>query len=233
MPPPAIAFARSAAYAAAMTAAQSSCPLCSGSARPYHRDARRDYLQCESCDLVFVPPYQHLDVAAARAFYDTHENVLDDPGYRRFLARLFEPMTQRLTPGASGLDFGCGPAPALAAMFAEAGFAMRIYDPLFAPDTAALEQTYDFITSSEVFEHLAAPGTEIARLLGLLRPGGWIGVMTKRVRGHDAFAQWHYIRDPTHVCFFADATFRFIAERHGLDLEFAGPDVALLRKPEV
>lgn len=231
MPPPAIAFPRSAAYAAAMTAAQSSCPLCSGSARPYHRDARRDYLQCESCDLVFVPPYQHLDVAAARAFYDTHENVLDDPGYRRFLARLFEPMTQRLTPGASGLDFGCGPAPALAAMFAEAGFAMRIYDPLFAPDTAALEQTYDFITSSEVFEHLAAPGTEIARLLGLLRPGGWIGVMTKRVRGHDAFAQWHYIRDSTHVCFFADATFRFIAERHGLDLEFAGPDVALLRKP--
>ncbi len=233
MPPPAIAFARSAAYAAAMIATQSPCPLCSGSARPYHRDARRDYLQCESCDLVFVPPYQHLDVAAARAFYDTHENVLDDPGYRRFLARLFEPMTQRLTPGASGLDFGCGPAPALAAMFAEAGFAMRIYDPLFAPDTAALEQTYDFITSSEVFEHLAAPGTEIARLLGLLRPGGWIGVMTKRVRGHDAFAQWHYIRDPTHVCFFADATFRFIAERHGLDLEFAGPDVALLRKPEV
>lgn len=231
MPPPAIAFARSAAYAAAMTAAQSSCPLCSGSARPYHRDARRDYLQCESCDLVFVPPYQHLDVAAARAFYDTHENVLDDPGYRRFLARLFEPMTQRLTPGASGLDFGCGPAPALAAMFAEAGFVMRIYDPLFAPDTAALEQTYDFITSSEVFEHLAAPGTEIARLLGLLRPGGWIGVMTKRACGHDAFAQWHYIRDPTHVCFFADATFRFIAERHGLDLEFAGPDVALLRKP--
>lgn len=214
-----------------MTAAQSSCPLCSGSARHYHRDPQRDYLQCESCDLVFVPSHQHLDAAATRAFYDTHENALDDPGYRRFLMRLFEPMAQHLPPSASGLDFGCGPAPLLAAMFSEAGFAMRVYDPLFAPDTAALDQTYDFITGSEVFEHLAAPGAEIARLLGMLRPGGWLGVMTKRVRDLEAFAQWHYIRDPTHVCFFAEATFRFIAERHGLELEFAGADVALLRKP--
>ncbi|MFN4275286.1 MAG: class I SAM-dependent methyltransferase [Ferrovibrio sp.] len=214
-----------------MTAAQSPCPLCAGPSRPYHRNARRDYLQCENCDLVFVPPHQHLSAAAERAFYDTHENAMDDPGYRRFLMRLFEPMAQRLPPGSSGLDFGCGPAPLLAAMFTEAGFAMRIYDPLFAPDAAALEQTYDFITGSEVFEHLAAPGTEIARLLGMLRPGGWLGVMTKRLRNREAFAQWHYIRDPTHVCFFAEATFRFIAARHGLELEFSGPDVALLHKP--
>lgn len=215
-----------------MTAAQSPCPLCAGASRPYHRDARRDYLQCENCDLVFVPPHQHLDAAAARAFYDTHENALDDSGYRRFLMRLFEPMAERLPSGASGLDFGCGPAPLLAAMFTEAGFIMRAYDPLFAPDTAALNQSYDFITSSEVFEHLAQPGAEIARLLEILRPGGWLGVMTKRPRDREAFAQWHYIRDPTHVCFFAEATFRFIAEQHGLLLEFSGPDVALLRKPE-
>lgn len=214
-----------------MTTAQSPCPLCAGLSRPYHRDARRDYLQCENCDLVFVPPHQHLDAVAARAFYDTHENVLDDPGYRRFLTRLFEPMVQRLPPGASGLDFGCGPAPLLAAMFVEAGFTMRTYDPLFAPAAAALDQTYDFITGSEVFEHMAAPGAEIARLLEMLRPGGWLGVMTKRVRDRAAFAQWHYIRDPTHVCFFTEATFCFIAERHGLELEFAGPDIALLRKP--
>lgn len=214
-----------------MSAPKPPCPLCSGSARPYHRDARRDYLQCASCDLVFVPPHQHLDAAAARAFYDTHENALDDPGYRRFLGRLFTPLAQRLPPGASGLDFGCGPAPALAAMFAETGFAMRAYDPLFAPDTTALEQAYDFITSSEVFEHLAEPGAEIARLAGLLRPGGWLGVMTKRVRDREAFAQWHYIRDPTHICFYSDTTFRFIATRHGLELDFAGADVVLLRKP--
>lgn len=231
MPLPAIAFTLCPAYAAAMTAAPSSCPLCTGIARPYHRDARRDYLQCESCDLVFVPPHQHLDAAAVRAFYDTHENALDDPGYRRFLARLFGPMVQRLPSGASGLDFGCGPAPLLAALFSEAGFTLRVYDPLFAPDAAALDRSYDFITSSEVFEHLTEPGTEIARLLEMLRPGGWLGVMTKRVRDRAAFAQWHYIRDPTHVCFFSETTFRFIAERHGLALELCGPDVALLRKP--
>jgi SAM-dependent methyltransferase len=209
------------------------CPLCGGNPQPYHRDARRDYLQCPDCDLVFVPPQQHLEPAAAEAFYATHRNALDDAGYRRFLARLCEPMIQRLPTGACGLDFGCGPAPALMAMFIAAGFAMRGYDPLFAPDAAALAQQYDFIVSSEVFEHLAEPGAEISRLLVLLRPGGWLGVMTKRVRDREAFAQWHYIRDPTHVCFYSEATFRFIAARHGLLLEFAGADVALLRRPAV
>ena len=101
---------------------ESHCPLCSGStANDFFVDQRRPYLRCGDCALVFVPPAYYLDREAERREYDLHRNEVNDPGYRRFLSRLSEPLLQRLTPGASGLDFGCGPGPALAHMLEEAG----------------------------------------------------------------------------------------------------------------
>ncbi len=207
------------------------CPLCaSADHASYHRDARRDYRRCRRCALVFVPPHQRLGPDAEKAVYDRHENSPDDPGYRRFLSRLFDPLAARLAPGARGLDFGAGPGPTLSVMFEEAGHPMAIYDPFYAPDAAALERTYDFITATEVVEHLFAPGRELERLLGLLAPGGWLGLMTKRLESAEAFADWHYILDPTHVCFFGEATFRWLAERWQLRVTFPAADVVLLQK---
>ncbi|XKE44361.1 class I SAM-dependent methyltransferase [Halomonas organivorans] len=207
------------------------CPLCaSAEPAPYHRDARRDYLQCRQCDLVFVPSRQRLSPAEEKAVYDHHENSPDDPGYRRFLARLFDPLAARLAPGARGLDFGAGPGPTLSVMFEEAGHPMAIYDPFYAPDERVLTGRYDFITATEVVEHLFAPGRELERLAGLLAPGGWLGLMTKRVRSAEAFAGWHYILDPTHVCFFSEATFRWLAERLDMAVTFPADDVVLLQR---
>ncbi|MDT8878770.1 class I SAM-dependent methyltransferase [Halomonas saccharevitans] len=207
------------------------CPLCASvDAAPFHRDARRDYQRCGCCALVFVPPAQRLDPAAERAVYDQHENSPDDPGYRRFLSRLFDPLRERLAPGARGLDFGAGPGPTLSVMFEEAGHPMAIYDPFYAPDAAVLERGYDFITATEVVEHLFAPGEELDRLVELLEPGGWLGLMTKRVASPEAFAGWHYILDPTHVCFFSEATFTWFARRHDLRLHFPAADVVLLQR---
>lgn len=206
------------------------CPLCSSPSRHFHRDRQRDYYRCGTCRLVHVPPWQHLSAAGQKAHYDLHENDPGDSGYRAFLSRLFEPLVARLPPGARGLDFGSGPGPTLSLMFEEAGFPMRIYDPVYAPDDSVFECSYDFITATEVFEHLAHPGLEISRLIRALAGGGWLGVMTKRVADAEAFERWHYIRDPTHVCFFSEATFGFIAERHGLAVEFPGADTALLRR---
>ncbi|TFH85183.1 class I SAM-dependent methyltransferase [Billgrantia azerbaijanica] len=207
------------------------CPLCaSDKTTHYHRDARREYHQCQRCDLVFVPPASRLGRAAEKAVYDQHENHPDDPGYRRFLARLFDPLRGRLAPGARGLDFGAGPGPTLSVMFEEAGHPMAIYDPFYAPDASALARTYDFITATEVVEHLFAPGRELTRLAGLLAPGGWLGVMTKRVASREAFARWHYILDPTHVAFFSERTFLWLADHLGMRVEFPAADVALLQK---
>lgn len=208
------------------------CPLCAADdVHPYHRDARRDYLQCRNCDLVFVPPWQRLASVDEKAVYDRHENSPEDPGYRRFLSRLFDPLRDRLAPGDWGLDFGAGPGPTLSVMFEEAGHPMAIYDPFYAPDTRVFACRYDFITATEVVEHLFFPGRELERLACLLNEGGWLGVMTKRVLSREAFARWHYIQDPTHVTFFSEASFRWLARRLGMQVEFPAPDVVLLHDP--
>ncbi|WP_203434339.1 methyltransferase domain-containing protein [Nitrosococcus halophilus] len=94
-----------------------------------------------------------------------HDNDPGDPAYRRFLSRLFKSVCARVAPPARGLDFGSGPGPTLSLMFTEAGYGMAIYDPFYAPDPAALRQTYDFVTASEVAEHLYAPGEVFTQLL--------------------------------------------------------------------
>ncbi len=179
---------------------------------------------------MFVAPWQRLSAAAERAEYLRHRNDPDDPGYRRFLARLRDPLCRCLPAPAQGLDFGCGPGPALAAMLREAGYRVALYDPFFHPDPSVFQRRYQFITASEVVEHLFHPGRELARLWRCLMPGGVLAIMTKRVWTVAAFARWHYIRDPTHVVFFSEATFRWLARRWAAELWLPGADVALLRK---
>jgi hypothetical protein len=207
------------------------CPLCEDKrVLPFWRDLRRPYLRCQQCRLVFVPTDYHLSLAAEKAEYDLHRNDPGDSGYRKFLTRLFEPLCDRLTSGAKGLDFGSGPGPTLAPMFADAGFDMSIYDPFYAPERSVLQDRYDFISCSEVVEHLHFPGRELQFLWQLLAVEGWLGIMTKLVIDRQAFAHWHYKNDPTHVAFFSRETFVYLARKLNARLEFAAPDVVLLQK---
>ena len=205
------------------------CPLCTApAAAPFFEDRRRPYCQCAACDLIFVPPSHHPSPAEERAEYDLHQNDPADPDYRRFLKRLCDPLTAQLPPGAAGLDFGCGPGPALAQMLRDAGHPTALYDPIYFPDSSVLHHKYDFVTATEVIEHLHHPAKEITRLLDLLKPGGLLGIMTKRSTGQREFATWHYKNDKTHVAFYSDKTFEWIAAHWKLRLAFPGKDVALL-----
>lgn len=207
------------------------CPLCAGpKISPYLSDRRRSYLHCAVCGLVFVPPVWHLTREVERAEYELHQNAIDDLGYRKFLSRLMQPLVDRLPAGAQGLDFGCGPGPALAHMLRELGFEVALYDSFFMPDRAPLGMHYDFVCATEVVEHLHRPGQILEQLWSLLRPGGWLGVMTKLVRDHTAFTHWHYKNDPTHVCFFSEDTWRWWAQQHDAKLEIIGADVILLQR---
>jgi SAM-dependent methyltransferase len=212
-------------------AAITHCPLCNFDATvAFYSDLRRSYRRCARCSLVFVPPEFYLDARAEKDQYDLHRNTVNDPGYRHFLSRLVRPLLQRVDAPAKGLDFGCGPGPALAQMLGEAGLEVSLYDVFYAADASVLECNYQFICATEVVEHLHRPGTELARLWSLLQPGGWLGVMTKLVRDREAFARWHYRNDPTHVCFFSIATWRWWAQQQGAQVVFEGADVILLGK---
>lgn len=165
-----------------------------------------------------------------RACYDYHQNDPHDPRYRKFLRQLTDPLCARLAPFACGLDYGCGPGPALALMLREQGYSMGCYDPLYADEPAALEQCYDFITVTEVAEHFHHPGSEFERLYQLLKPGGWLAVMTQWFRDELDFAAWHYRRDPTHVCFYRAETFQWISAHLGLRWHSPAPNIALLQR---
>jgi SAM-dependent methyltransferase len=207
------------------------CPVCGARlADPFLVASQRQCWQCARCWAVFVAPAQRPSPEAEASYYALHQNQVDDPGYRRFLAGLTGPLLERVPPASHGLDFGCGPGPALAHMLREAGHRMTVYDPLFFPDDVALAARYDFITLSEVAEHLHDPAAEFARLFGLLRPGGLLAVMTGFVPPVSGFERWHYHRDPTHVVFYRPSTFRFLAMRHDADCEIPCPNVALLRR---
>lgn len=207
------------------------CPLCNGrEISPFFSDQRRPYLQCSECQLVFVPPGWHLGVGEEKAQYDLHENDPSDTRYQLFLSRLMSPLAERLSPGARGLDFGCGPGPALAMMLREAGFDMAVYDRFFAPDESVLNPSYDFITATEVVEHLRHPGAELDRLWALLSSRGWMGITTKLVSDPIAFGSWHYKNDPTHICFYSAYTWRWWAQHNHAALEIIGADVILLQR---
>ena len=210
--------------------ADRNCPLCRApEGIPFYQDSR-EYFRCPECALVFVLPCHFLSPEEEKSVYDLHENSADDSGYRHFLARLFNPLSQRLTPNSRGLDFGSGPAPTLSLMFEEAGHSMELYDPFYAPDDNLLQQQYDFIVAAEVVEHLHYPRQELDRLWSCLKPNGLLGIMTKRVIDREAFSRWHYKRDPTHVCFFSTETFRWLADHWGSILTYPDKDVVLFTK---
>jgi SAM-dependent methyltransferase len=139
-----------------------------------------------------VPAAQHADSARERARYETHRNSPDDPGYRAFLDRLLAPLTAVLPAGAEGLDYGCGPGPTASAMLRERGFRTFDYDPFFFPDARPLARTFDFIVCTEVLEHLRRPAEDLARLAGLLKPGGLLGAMTGVLEDDASFEGWWY-----------------------------------------
>ena len=210
---------------------QQGCPLClQYGAQWFAQDNRRDYWQCGRCELVFVADPALPSPAEEKRQYDLHQNRVDDPAYRTFLSRLAVPLMQRVPAPARGLDFGCGPGPALAALLGEQGYTMTLYDPLYYPGRGHWPVPFDFITCTEVIEHVHDAASTWQTLFDALQPGGWLGIMTQRVRNRDAFRQWHYKNDPTHVRFYSEPTFNWVARHFRASLELAGPDVALFRK---
>ncbi|MDA1106720.1 MAG: class I SAM-dependent methyltransferase [Planctomycetota bacterium] len=188
------------------------------------------YWRCTHCQATLLAD-SHLPAAhTERARYEAHQNDPADLDYQQFLSRLAMPLIARLTPTRIGLDYGCGPTPAMAMILERAGHRMRSWDPFFRPDDSVFEETYDFITCSEVIEHFHRPRFEFDRMNQLLRPGGWLALMTSLQTDDERFSTWYYRRDPTHVTFYKERTLRVVASAHGWDCEFPVVNVCLMCK---
>ncbi|MCA1789895.1 MAG: class I SAM-dependent methyltransferase [Thioalkalivibrio sp.] len=208
------------------------CPLCRSSTMADFAEAHgRTYGECATCGLIAMEANDRPDRATELAQYGLHQNDPADAGYRSFLSRLADPLSAQLTDGAEGLDYGSGPGPTLSVMLKEQGFHLQLYDPFFAPGVDVLNRTYDFITCTETVEHFFSPAAEFERLDRMLRPGGWLGIMTEVYTNRVPFAQWRYARDPTHTCFYRPETMAWIAARFGYWMREPHPTVRLFQKP--
>ena len=207
----------------------SACPLCaSENTQLFYEGENREYHHCNVCDLVFVPSSFLVSSKEEKAKYDHHQNSPEDEGYCQFLDRLLLPLTKHLKEGDNGLDFGSGPGPTLSVLMQKRGYEMALYDIFYHDSPEVFEQTYDFITTTEVIEHLHHPLQEIQRLWSCLKVGGVLGIMTA-FRVED-FSTWYYKRDLTHVRFFTPESFTWLAQTLGASLEIPQSGVVILKK---
>ena len=208
------------------------CTLCGSSQISiYFQDKAIQYFECKSCDLVFQDPKTYLSAVSEKEIYDSHQNNPEDERYRNFLARIVNPLKSMIQPGQRGLDYGCGPGPTISVMLAADGVEVDNYDLYYTPEFVPQVNSYDFITSTEAFEHFYRPGQEVDRIWSLLRPGGLLGIMTLlRPDTVEEFDKWWYKKDPTHVCFFNRNSFEFLAKKLSGELEILSDQVVFLRK---
>lgn len=207
-----------------------SCTLCLANSPVVLYKNRYTYFHCLDCGLVFANPDERLSPHEEKKRYDQHQNSPGDSGYRNFLNQLFSPLSEVIPPNSFGLDYGSGPGPTLSVMFEEAGYRMNIYDPFYAQDSDVLQKQYDFITTTETVEHFYSPAEEFKKLWDLLKPGGFLGIMTLMLPNPEEFSSWHYIKDDTHVAFYSQKTFRWLADLWSAKLTFHGNRVIILQK---
>ncbi|MDZ7763676.1 MAG: class I SAM-dependent methyltransferase [Melioribacteraceae bacterium] len=172
----------------------------------------RAYYLCSNCSLISASPDSYVSTDEEKARYLTHNNGIDQPGYVEFLNRAVEPALNYLNKDMVGLDYGCGYAPTLSKILKKRGYQCEDYDPYFVENP--LNKKYDFIFSTEVFEHFNDPAAELEKIYNLLKPTGLLIIMTERWDDLDKFKNWYYTRDPSHVVFYNNETFDFIESKY-------------------
>ena len=191
---------------------------------------QKRYWKCSYCEAIFLDKEFYLSSNDEYKHYLTHNNDVNDPRYKKFLSNLMLPLIDRIKLKSIGLDYGCGPGPALSLMLREKGYQMFNYDPFFHPKKSNLLKKYDFISCSETVEHFHNPFYEFTRFNELLNVGGIIGIMTNFHSKENIFENWYYIKDPTHVVFYSKNTFLIIAKMFKWDCEFLNNNLVFFKK---
>jgi len=197
------------------------CPLCEtppSGPRASIAAFGRTLFACRTCELIFVPPADHVPPEQERTRYALHKNTIDNVGYVARFERLMA-----LIPGLNDtprriLDYGCGPGPVLVELLRRRGHDAVGYDPYFASN-ADLSRPFDVVFCTETAEHFRRPRESFEHLASLIAPAGMLAVMTAWHPGPDGVGQWWYVRDETHVSFYALRTFEWIARRWGFTFE--------------
>lgn len=205
------------------------CPLCfSDNNQIFFENKKRCLYRCHQCELVFADANSHLPHTA-----ELHKYQLANSKQKSLSQFLFDLVLQCETTDHSllGLNFGRTLNPKSLRRVTARGHQINQYDPSLAPWTKQLNQQYDFICCYRVFEHFRFPRKEWTLLCELIKPGGWIAINTPLLTDLAGFDKWHYKNNLTHVSFYQQQSFKYLAENVGFKLLFAANDLILVQKP--
>ena len=210
------------------------CKICkSDTISFYSAPLSKHYFYCQTCEFIGLVPSFIVPLEREKAQYDNHHNSLENEGYVKMFEDFMDLFWNKLTCKAiHALDFGSGPTPVLGELLRRRGAKVDCYDKFYQPQTIFEHQTYDLITSTEVFEHLENPLETLKMLTQYLAPNGIIALMTLfHPNDTELFLKWWYPRDPTHISFFTCKTLEILAKE--CDLKVVGGDgkrVVILQK---
>ncbi len=202
------------------------CPLCDSNAIVFE-----NFYRCPECHLVFKDFNNHLNENDEKNRYLLHENDRIDKGYLDFLKKILEPIRLEDFKNKKILDFGSGPHPILSSYLKDLGHDVDSFDKYFS-EIKLSDDSYDLILASEVFEHFREPKIELENILKLLKKGGILGIRTKFLKDHLEYKTWWYKNDPTHIVFYSDDTFNYLAKTYQLKILFSDNDSIIYFKKD-
>ena len=194
-----------------------------------HFDDKK-YWKCVTCKTIYLDKKFYLNSKDEHSHYLTHNNDIEDERYKQFLSKLMNPLIKELKENSTGLDYGCGPGPALAKMLKEIGHKIYVYDPFFFPIHQNLNKKYDFICCTETIEHFHEPYKEFHNFNELIKKKGVIGLMTNFYTNENLFEDWYYRKDPTHVVFYCEETFYSLAKIFKWNCEINEKNIVIFKK---
>lgn len=220
------------------------CLFCGNTSIESKTIEQYEYYRCLSCFGIFIDPRHRLDPIAEKKRYELHDNSLENTGYCAYLEKFIDEvihfpdiksaLTGLLDIQPRILDYGSGPKPALVRILSNKGYKARGWDPFFAPDTPLFTDGAHIVTCLEVAEHFSNPLESFTMIGKHLCPGGFLALGTHLlpVADHgapldektgmksdwDAFKNWWYRRDPTHISFYTLESLRLVAAQAGFAL---------------
>lgn len=203
------------------------CTLCN---TPLVNQADKFYFICSTCGALVKNNKYYVTPEREKTRYEEHNNDVNDTRYQKFTSPITNTILEKFDPMHLGLDYGCGTGPVISKILIDKGYRIKLYDPFFYPDKSFLNHTYDYIFCCEVFEHFYNPKQEITKLLDLLKPNGYLIIMTHLYHKQIDFSTWYYRNDLTHVFIYTTKTIHFIAEKYNLGIEKLNEKVIVLKK---
>lgn len=196
------------------------CIICNGDTHTItDKRFQAQYDVCEVCEFIYESKEYHISSESERKVYDLHINTMENEGYVNIFKRIMNDFIKELNITRKVLEFGSGPTPIFKQLLEMEGYNVYDYDPFYNDNSSFKDHKYQLITSNEVAEHFTNPLQEFELLTSLLEPGGYLVISTGfRTMDEDAFLNWWYKRDTTHIAFYNMTTFSFLAEKFNLDI---------------